>query len=390
MTKELQTKTAPVGIIAKLASTYDMEAGDFEMMLVRTIFPKKGSTATKEEVAALCLVASEYGLNPLTKQIYAFPNKQGGITPIIGVDGWYALMNREPEMDGLTFEEFEDENGLPVKTVARLYRKDRSHPIEVTERYKECVRNSIPWDNQPFRMLRHRAAIQAIRVAFGIAALDPDDAERIPDYEAQAGQVVDVAATTGRVDDDSAAKELGSKYAPNPVKLKEDAPAPKEGDTSLKGDTYLQIEKEYRVDTPPEPGPDLELADPIGAPGEPDEKLDTKTGEVTHRKRRSRAILEQRIKFDSAMANGWIDPGLIASSLPDVAEEVDGKKPTDDSLEAAFAIMWSDDAEEVLEKIKAAKFKPAKGAETAPQPPEEEPEHVGDPEPGGAQRPFDV
>lgn len=376
MTKELQTKTAPpVGIIAKLASTYEMDPAQFEMMLVRTIFPKKGATATKEEVQALCVVASEYGLNPLTKQIYAFPNKQGGITPIIGVDGWYALMNRQPEMDGLTFEEVEDDNGLPVKTIARLWRNDRKHPVEVTERYKECVRNSGPWDTQPFRMLRHRAAIQAIRVAFGISALDPDDAERIPEYEAQAGQVIDVPAT-GRVDDDGAAAELGSKYAPKgePSSFEEVGP----------GGTASPDEPDVA------PGPDLELDDSFG---KEEEQVDEKTGEVTTRKRRTRTVKEQRDKFDSAMERGWIDPGLIASSLPDIAEEIDGKKPADDSLEAAFAILWSDKAEEILEKIKAGKYKPEKperGEEAAPAPPEEEPEHVGESEPGGGQKPFDI
>jgi hypothetical protein len=62
---------------------------------------------------------------------------------------------------------------------AIIHRKDLSHSIAVTEYMHECRRNTDPWKQWPARMLRHKAAIQCIRVAFNLAGLmDPDEAER--------------------------------------------------------------------------------------------------------------------------------------------------------------------------------------------------------------------
>ena len=64
----------------------------------------------------------------------------------------------------------------------RIYRKDRSHPIVVTEYMDECRRNTQPWKSHPRRMLRHKAMIQAARLAFGFTGIyDEDEAERIKD-----------------------------------------------------------------------------------------------------------------------------------------------------------------------------------------------------------------
>jgi hypothetical protein len=42
-----------------------------------------------------------------------------------------------------------------------------------------CFRNTDPWKQWPRRMLRHKAAIQCARVAFGISGvMEPDQAER--------------------------------------------------------------------------------------------------------------------------------------------------------------------------------------------------------------------
>jgi hypothetical protein len=61
-----------------------------------------------------------------------------------------------------------------------VHRKDRSHPIEVTEYLAECRQGTEPWKKWPARMLRHKAAIQAIRYAFGFSGIvDPDEADRM-------------------------------------------------------------------------------------------------------------------------------------------------------------------------------------------------------------------
>ena len=135
---------------------------------------------------ALTIVANQYQLNPFTKELYAFPDKNGGIVPVVGVDGWARIINEHPQFDGMEFGMSADGS----ECVCGIYRKDRAHAIEVTEYLSECKRNTDPWRTSPRRMLRHKAMIQCARYAFGFAGIyDDDEAERIV-----AAQDVEVAA----------------------------------------------------------------------------------------------------------------------------------------------------------------------------------------------------
>ncbi|MGC6598113.1 recombinase RecT, partial [Escherichia coli] len=40
-----------------------------------------------------------------TKEIYAFPDKQNGIVPVVGVDGWSRIINENQQFDGMDFEQ---------------------------------------------------------------------------------------------------------------------------------------------------------------------------------------------------------------------------------------------------------------------------------------------
>ena len=138
------------------------------------------------QMTALLIVANQYGLNPWTKEIYAFPDKNNGIVPVVGVDGWSRIMNDHPQFDGMDFE-INDES-----CTCKIYRKDRSHPIQVTEYMSECKRNVGPWTTHPKRMLRHKAMIQCARLAFGFVGIyDEDEAARIREVDMGKAQVVD-------------------------------------------------------------------------------------------------------------------------------------------------------------------------------------------------------
>lgn len=138
--------------------------------LKRTAF--KGDVSD-EQMVALLIVANQYKLNPWTMEIYAFPSN-GGITPVVGVDGWARIINSNPQFDGMSFEQDAE------KCTCRIHRKDRSLPVEVTEWMDECKRSTKPWQSHPKRMLRHKAMIQAARLAFGFSGIfDEDEAERI-------------------------------------------------------------------------------------------------------------------------------------------------------------------------------------------------------------------
>lgn len=169
----------PRSITAEMAGRFGMEAGPFEATLRATVVPKD---CTREQFAAFLMVARDYHLNPITKEIFAFPTRAGGIQPIVSVDGWMNLMNSHPQMDGMEFDDLKDETGNLVAIKCRVYRKDRRFPIEVIEYMAECKRSTDTWKTWPARMLRHKAAIQAARYAFGFSGIvEPDEFERMND-----------------------------------------------------------------------------------------------------------------------------------------------------------------------------------------------------------------
>lgn len=199
-------------IVAKLAEQYGMEGPALEATLCETIFPS-GGKATKAQVASLCIVADQFGLNPFAKQIYAFPSKGGGITPIIAVDGWYKILNEHPQNDGFTCIVHRDEKGKIMGATATLYRKDRQHPFVWTEEFDECYRDTPAWRGSASRMMKHRAICQAARVCYGINAVDPDEGERIAEFEIKASTP---APSTKRTLDELLAPKV-AEIAPPPV-----------------------------------------------------------------------------------------------------------------------------------------------------------------------------
>ena len=157
-----------------LAKQFNVQGDPEELVktLKKTAFKAQ---ATDEQFTALMIVAGQYGLNPFTNEIYAFPSN-GGITPVVGVDGWTRIINSNTQFDGMDFEQDAE------SCTCRIYRKDRTHAVAVTEFMEECKRNTQPWKSHPRRMLRHKAMIQAARLAFGFAGIfDEDEAERIKD-----------------------------------------------------------------------------------------------------------------------------------------------------------------------------------------------------------------
>lgn len=169
--------------INKLALTFDLpQSEELFTTLKATAFKGDVSDA---QLSALLIVANQYKLNPWTKEIYAFPDKNNGIVPVVGVDGWSRIINSNPQFDGMDFEQ------NPDSCTCIIYRKDRGHPIKVTEWMAECKRDAAgPWKSHPYRMLRHKAMIQCARIAFGFGGIyDADEAERILENGPQVKQI---------------------------------------------------------------------------------------------------------------------------------------------------------------------------------------------------------
>lgn len=207
-------------LIDTMSAGYNMDPANFAKTVRATCMPANSSD---EEFAAFLLVAHQHHLNPVTREIYAFPKKGGGIQPIVGIDGWMTLINSHPQSDGLEFQDHFDDKGKLSAITCRIYRKDRQRPTEVTEYMEECKRPTEPWQKWPARMLRHKAAIQCARYAFGFAGIiDPEEAERSSDVitaavvapppPAPALERIEVIASNGDIVDAVAEPDYGDYF----------------------------------------------------------------------------------------------------------------------------------------------------------------------------------
>ncbi len=201
MKNELATTQKAPSALAVMASKINVDPAKLHSTLKATVF--KG--ASDDELLALVVVANTYGLNPLLKELYAFPAKSGGIVPVVSVDGWVSMVNGHPQMDGMEFEELHDEHGKLESITCRIWRKDRNRPISVTEHLSECKRPTDPWKME-HRMLRHKALMQCARYAFGFSGItDEDEAEATPGLRnvtplrsSNVGEVIDPFANEAR------------------------------------------------------------------------------------------------------------------------------------------------------------------------------------------------
>lgn len=186
-----------VSLVQKIAERYQVDPDKMLTTLKATAFKLKDGEVSNEQMMSLLIVADQYKLNPFTKEIYAFPDKSGGIVPVVGVDGWIRIINEHPAFNGVEFEQDEE------KCTAIIYRRDRDHAIKVTEYLAECRRPTEAWTKLPKRSLRHKALIQCSRIAFGfVGFFDPDEAADIGD-----GQLINV---TPDVSERNTAKELNT------------------------------------------------------------------------------------------------------------------------------------------------------------------------------------
>jgi phage recombination protein Bet len=179
-------------LVTKFAQRFGVDANKIMPILKATAFRqrKADTIITDEQMAALMIVADQYGLNPFTKEIFAYEDK-GAIVPVVSVDGWIRIINDHPAMDGIEYR-YSDVMDTPAKgkkcpqwCEAVITRKDRSKPIVVREYLDEVYVNernnySGPWQSHTKRMLRHKTTIQGGRVAFGFSGIyDEDEASRI-------------------------------------------------------------------------------------------------------------------------------------------------------------------------------------------------------------------
>lgn len=197
MTKEKKKVENKPGLLAVMGAKYNLDPVKFLETIKATVMRpgKNGRVASNEEIAAFLTVANKYNLDPFTNEIYAFPAKGGGIIPVVGVDGFVTLINRNRDFNGMEIE-FSDEvvtmdgaKSCPEWCEVKMFRKNLDKSVVVREYLDEvyCPPKSGysgPWQSHTKRMLRHKTIIQASRITFGITGIyDPDEADRILEAE---------------------------------------------------------------------------------------------------------------------------------------------------------------------------------------------------------------
>ena len=161
--------TIAIAQASKLAKTLGMEGEGSDLIQTLKATAFKGEV-TDAQMAALMVVANQYGLNPFTRELFAFPDKQNGIVPVVGVDGWSRIINSHPQFDGIEFRHADESVTMPGAKPApewiecNIYRKDRSRPVVVREYLDEVYRAPFkgkygdvtgPWQTHTKRFLRH-------------------------------------------------------------------------------------------------------------------------------------------------------------------------------------------------------------------------------------------
>ncbi len=215
--------------IAAMAQRLKVDKRALTEAMKATVLAKE---VTDAQLAAIAIVANEYGLNPLTREIHAFVGRGGGIVPIVGIDGWARIVNEHAQFNGVDFEEACDDKGRPISVTCRMYRKDRDKPIVVTEHFSECCRPTDPWKQWPHRMLRHKAYIQCARLAFGFGGIyDEDEGRAIVDAKTVQSSVVEAdGERTASLESRLAAAqaEAAPTPEPDPEPQQVEDPAPQE------------------------------------------------------------------------------------------------------------------------------------------------------------------
>lgn len=218
MTNAPATTEKKKNALDSIAGRLQVEPEILKKTLKATVFrAKNGQTpreVTDEEFMGLILVANEYRLNPILREIYAFV-KDGAVIPIVAIDGWIKLVNSNAMNDGVELIENFDKAGKFESVTAKFYMKGRSNPVVVTEYLAECQKSTEPWTKWPKRMLRHKAYIQGARVAYGFSGIyDEDEAHRIIEAQVVETRAIEMPRRTADAPQAAAQPKVEEPPAP--------------------------------------------------------------------------------------------------------------------------------------------------------------------------------
>lgn len=173
MENQLKVVNKSTSVTERLAEQYGTDKSRFYNIVKATCKMEK---ASNEQFETFLMNAERYGLNPLMKEMWAFPDRNGGIMTMVAVDGWIKIVNNQPTFDGYETSVLLDENGKPISATCTMWRKDRNRPTTKTVYVKEWIKESSPvWKTMPIHFIEMRAYIQCARMCFNISGIYDGD-----------------------------------------------------------------------------------------------------------------------------------------------------------------------------------------------------------------------
>lgn len=183
---------------------------------------------TDTQLAAYIQIANNLNLNPLLPgMLYAYPERNGGITPIIGPDGVFSLLSNNSDIEGWTtkHEKIDGEDACTA-TIKHKRLGDLSKTVFLSE-WK--VPNNPNWVSRPRHMLEIRALKQCARQV--IHGIPFDEEEKVTseinvtgtDGENQQAEVEKRPSAPARRGSAKAAGEASVAGAATTTKPKDDA-----------------------------------------------------------------------------------------------------------------------------------------------------------------------
>ncbi len=172
--------------ISKLAQSMGMNEDDF----VSCLNAKAQKLLNMGELIGICGICLKYQINPLVDgELHIMVNnRNGAVTPILGVNGFHRIMSSDPRFRKLTFEYSQDYinlgvikvNGIDVPKWCPMWIRGnlttvidgKEYTSSRTEFFSDCVKNSNGWQQSPARMLHHRCMAQLVRSVLGVPLSD--------------------------------------------------------------------------------------------------------------------------------------------------------------------------------------------------------------------------
>lgn len=241
----------------QLATFLGIEKGMMlETLKAQCFKNKRPDEVSDAQLAAFISTANALQVNPLLPGfLYAYPERNGGITPILGPDG---VMKKLDEMivagklKGYKCDVKMGTDGKPESATAIIHRAEGQIPAEYTAYYSEWSVTSNPnWQARPRHMIWVRAIKQAARQVIHGLPMDADE------YEIAQMQNVTGTADTPAPD----------RPAPKPRSPK-GAAVVKENAAAKPAEVVVEAETVATTGTPPPQPEPATSANPLHAEGE--------------------------------------------------------------------------------------------------------------------------